>query len=124
MATKLTKLKLVKDAAPPRKLGTHGGALWKQVMAEYRITDAGGLAMLTQACIELDIAEDCRTQISRDGSCIRTKTGLKEHPLIKHELAARAFVVRTLSRLGLDVEPVKAIGRPTKPIGVDWDFDT
>ena len=34
-------------------------------------------------------------------------------PLLKHELAARAFVVRTLARLGLDLEPVRAgPGRP------------
>jgi hypothetical protein len=37
---------------------------------------------------------------------------MKEHPLLKHELAARAFVCRTLQRLGLDVEAIKPPGRP------------
>jgi hypothetical protein len=54
-----------------------------------------------------------RVQIDQDGECIRTKTGPGDHPLLKHELAARAFVVRTLGRLGLDLEPVRAgPGRP------------
>jgi hypothetical protein len=34
-------------------------------------------------------------------------------PAIKTELEARSFVVRTLARLGLNFEPVKAsVGRP------------
>jgi hypothetical protein len=36
---------------------------------------------------------------------------------LKHELANRAFVVRTLARLGLNFETVKPVGRPTQPIG-------
>jgi len=31
---------------------------------------------------------------------------------LKHELAARSFAVRTLARLGLEVEAVKPVGRP------------
>jgi hypothetical protein len=68
--------------------------------------------LLTLACQSLDRAESCRAEIDRDGEIIRSKTGTKEHPLLKHELAARAFVARTLHRLGLDVEPVRPIGRP------------
>jgi hypothetical protein len=37
---------------------------------------------------------------------------MREHPGLKHELAARSFVVRTLARLGLDVEAIKPVGRP------------
>ena len=45
------KLKLVKPTGepPPRKLGAHGGALWRSVLAEYRLEDAAGVAMLAQA---------------------------------------------------------------------------
>jgi hypothetical protein len=31
---------------------------------------------------------------------------------LRAELANRAFVVRSLARLGLDVEPVRPMGRP------------
>ena len=102
---------------PSRKLGGPGTALWRSVMAEYAIGDSGGLELLTQACQALDRAEACREQIDSDGEVIRSKTGLKDHPAMKHELANRAFVVRTLHRLGLDVEAVKPVGRPTGTFG-------
>jgi hypothetical protein len=55
----------------------------------------------------------CASQIDRDGELIPTRSGLKEHPGLKGELANRAFVSRTLQRLGLDVEPVRPdVGRP------------
>ena len=104
-------------AQPSRKLGKHGTALWRSVMAEYQIIDSGGVEMLTAAAQQLDRAESLREQIDRDGEIIRTKAGLKEHPGLRHELAARAFVVRTLARLGLDVEVVKPVGRPPSPVG-------
>ena len=40
------------------------------------------------------------------------KSGMREHPLLKAELANRAFVCRWLHRLGLNLEVVKPIGRP------------
>ena len=96
---------------PARTLGKHGTNLWRAIMSEYRIEDAGGLEMLAAACQILDRAESLREQIDADGDVIRTKTGLRDHPGLKHELAARAFVVRTLARLGLDLEAVKPNGR-------------
>jgi hypothetical protein len=101
-----------KTPTPPRPLGKHGAALWASIHGAYCINDAGGIEMLAQASAALDSAEDYASQIKKDGAVIRTNGTLKDHPLIKHELAARAFVVRTLQRLGLDVETVKPIGRP------------
>jgi hypothetical protein len=109
-------LKLVTTAPdpadPPRTLGEHGMSLWRSVHAEYGIEDAGGIEMLLLACQSLDRAEELAEHINADGVVIRSKAGLKENPLIKHELAARSFVVRTLGRLGLDVEAIKPTGRP------------
>ena len=69
--------------------------------------------MLAQACAGLDRAEALRAQIDADGEVIRGRDGLKDHPALKHELASRAFVVRTLARLGLNFEPLRAgVGRP------------
>src|SRR5215207_6693093 len=83
-------------AAPARHLGQHGSNLWRSVHAEYGIEDAGGIEMLLLACQSLDRAEELAEHINNDGVVIRSKAGLKENPLIKHELAARSFVVRTL----------------------------
>jgi hypothetical protein len=110
-------LKLVTPAsadptAPPRQLGEHGMLLWQSVMAEYGIQDSGGREMLAQACAALDRAEECALHVQRDGVTVRTKHGPKENPLLKAELANRSFIVRTLGRLGLDVEAIKPMGRP------------
>jgi hypothetical protein len=103
---------------PPRNVGNHGQSLWNRVMAEYRIEDCGGLEMLTQACQALDRAEALRAEIERDGEILRLRGTVKDHPALKHELANRAFVVRTLARLGLNFEPVKpSVGRPGHGIG-------
>jgi hypothetical protein len=102
---------------PSRPLGKHGAALWKAITAEYGIEDAGGVELLTEACQALDRAEELAAAIKRDGPVIRYKGAIKDHPAIKHELAARAFVVRTLQRLGLDVEALKPVGRPPSPLG-------
>jgi hypothetical protein len=55
-----------------------------------------------------------RETIDNDGEVISTRTGhVKEHPAIRGELANRQFITKTLMRLGLDVEPLRAsVGRP------------
>ena len=97
---------------PPRDLGRHGTTLWNGVMSEYQIRDIGGVEILAQVCAALDTAEQCAEQIRTDGVTILTKTGLREHPSLKHELAARAFICRNLQRLGLNIETIKPVGRP------------
>jgi hypothetical protein len=112
MSIKLVKTSRADPPSPPRRLGRHGQALWTTIQNEYGITDGGGVELLAQACASLDRAESLSAQITRDGEVVRTKAGLRDHPALKHELANRSFVVRTLHRLGLDVEAVKPVGRP------------
>jgi hypothetical protein len=106
-------------AEPPRKLGDHGRALWDRIMTAYDIADEAGREMLTLACQTLDRVEALREQIDRDGATILVRGAPREHPGLKPELAGRAFICRTLSRLGLDVEPLQpSAGRP--PAAVGW----
>jgi hypothetical protein len=98
--------------APPGDLGPTGVELWRSIQEQYQIGDSGGLAMLKLACASADRAERCRAQSDEEGEVVRGRTGIRDHPLLKHELAARSFTVRTLQRLGLDVEPVGPRGRP------------
>jgi hypothetical protein len=104
------------DFSPPRPLGPQ---LWDRVQSEYRISDCGGIELLAQACAALDRAEGLAAVIAADGNVIHTRTGVpKTHPGIKDELACRAFVVRTLERLGVNVESVTpSAGRPPRPHG-------
>src|SRR5262249_17884745 len=103
----------------PAGLGETGQRLWAAVQGQYNIRDAGGVELLKQACQAADRAERCRKAIDLDGELVEQPNGgTREHPLLKAEIAARSFVVRTLTRLGLDVEPVRQPGRPPGGIGV------
>jgi hypothetical protein len=103
---------------PPRPLGRHGQALWNAVMGEYGIKDTGGIELLAQACGAVDVIEMLGEAIARDGAIVYSRAGPKAHPAVKDQIAARAFVVRTLERLGLNVEAVKpGPGRPATSMG-------
>jgi hypothetical protein len=99
---------------PPESLEEAGRRLWSAIHADYVVDDAGGLEMLTQICLAADRASQYAAAIERDGGpTIRTKTGLREHPLVKHELNVKSFIVRSLHRLNLDViAPRSEVGRP------------
>src|SRR4051812_30427787 len=98
---------------PPRKLGPSGLSLWDAIMSEYDLSDRGGLEILFQICAALDRAEEMAAQINRDGCVISIRGVTREHPLLKVELGCRAFITRNLQRLGLNVEAVRPIGRPS-----------
>jgi hypothetical protein len=103
---------------PPRALGQYGLRLWQTVLGGYAIDDIGGLELLCLACQALDRAERCREAIDEEGESIHTRGGgIRAHPLLRDELANRAFVVRTLDRLGINTEAIKPPGRPSSPIG-------
>jgi Phage terminase, small subunit len=105
-------------ADPPPTLRKAGAALWRSIMAEYAIADSGGRALLEQACASADRAAECAATIAEQGAVISTKHGLKDHPLLRHETAARGLVGRLIARLGLDVEPVRpTAGRPASGFG-------
>jgi hypothetical protein len=98
--------------APPGKLGETGMALWRAVTTNYAFDDPGSVQVLFQACAATERAEKCRAIIDEDGEVLRTRTGPRSHPLLRDELNNRAFAVRALGKLGLDLEPVRGIGRP------------
>ena len=106
---------------PPRKLGQHGLKLWHAITADYHIEDVGGIELLAQACAAADRAEALAAIIAEDGETIKGKNGLRAHPCLKDELAARSFVVRTLARLGITTENLKPVGRPAKGFGIMVD---
>jgi hypothetical protein len=102
---------------PPLRLGPEGRGLWDRVLREYDIDDVGGREILAQACSALDRAEALRKAIEKQGEVVKSRAGLRAHPAIKEELAARGFVCRQLSRLGLNLEPVQNVGRPAGMTG-------
>jgi hypothetical protein len=100
--------------AAPASLGKAGAELWLAVHRDYVIEDSAGHQMLLRICEAADSLSSYDEQIARDGPTIRTASGMREHPLLKHQLATRSFVVRSLHRLNLDVIPPRnEIGRPS-----------
>ena len=99
--------------APPDGLREAGRKLWASVHADFVITDAAGLETMRRICETADTIADYDAEIERDGVTIRTKTGIREHPLLKHRLAGQSFITRALHRLNLDViAPRSELGRP------------
>jgi hypothetical protein len=101
---------------PPRKLGQHGRNLWNSIQSTYRIYDVGGRELLAQACAALDRVESLSEQIARDGEVFNDgEHPPRAHPALRDELAGRAFVARTLERLGVTaVARDTPAGRPGK----------
>jgi hypothetical protein len=102
---------------PPRPLGQAGRSLWDRVQKEYDVSDVAGVEMLTILGEASDRISTLRAQIDADGEVIRYRGTIRAHPALRDELANRAFVIRTLQKLGLNYEPVKAHGRPPSPLG-------
>jgi hypothetical protein len=102
------------EIKPPRSLGRAGADLWRRITQNYDIHDEGGRELLAQACAAADRAAELQALIDKDGAVIMTRTGPREHPGMKAELAQRAFITRTLQRLGLNWEPLHSgPGRPS-----------
>jgi hypothetical protein len=106
---------------PPSNLGKTGADLWNRVHSESVIDDVGGVETLAQICAAADRAAELGARITADGAVIRVKGIPRPHPCLRDELAARAFVVRGLARLGLTLEPLKPVGRPG--LVTDWTGD-
>jgi hypothetical protein len=76
------------------------------------IGDAGGLELLAQICAAADTVAALSVEIERDGPVIRTARGTKPNPCLRDLLNHRAFITRTMTKLGINIEPTKAMGRP------------
>ena len=118
----MTKLRLIDTGAggPQRPLQQAGMALWRSITGEYDVTDAAGIEPLTLACESLDRAEEIKSLINHAGVGAVSETGhVRANPLLRDELACRAFVSKCIERLGVNQEPTKAVGRPPG----SWDFE-
>jgi hypothetical protein len=98
--------------APPKPLGPSGMSLWGRVTGAYAITDEGGRELLWQACACEDRRAELSDVLAADGVVIRSRAGPREHPAVKLELASRAFIAKSLERLGLNLETVRGPGNP------------
>src|SRR5262249_32360190 len=99
---------------PPPHLGKDGKLIWEQLVSEFGITDAGGLALVTTIGECRDRLTEAQALIKRHGAVITTTTGvLRSNPARKVEVDARNGMLAALRMLNLDIEPLRdGPGRP------------
>lgn len=85
-----------------------------------------GLEMLVQICHAADRAAECAKKIEAEGLVVASASGTpRDHPLIRHELAARSFVTKALRALGLNFEALRrSPGRPPASVPVPYGIST
>ena len=97
----------------PEGLDATGAALWSELVGTYEWDDPAAYRTLLEACFAIQRAERCRKLIDEQGEVARTKAGLKSHPLLRDEVAARALGCRLLARLGtIWSRSGRLVGRP------------
>ena len=103
-------------ASTPEHLKTDGSALWRDMVAEYGIADAAGLALLTSAAECLDRMRAAQKAIADHGEIVVDRYGApKLNPACNLEKDARAGMLAAFRALNLDLEPLRdGPGRPTR----------
>ncbi len=103
-----------KSPKPPKTLSREAAALWRKLIAEYGITDEGGLLLLGTAMEAFTRMRQVQAALTKDGLIVRDRFGqAKAHPLCTIERDSRAQMLAALKHLNLDLEPINPrIGRP------------
>jgi P27 family predicted phage terminase small subunit len=97
----------------PARLSKESQRWWRKIQQEYQITDPGGLLILLTAMESLDRLRDAQAAIETHGACIQDRFGvIKQNPMCNVERDSRTAFYAGLRALNLDLEPLKAIGRP------------
>ena len=99
---------------PPKTLSREAAALWRRLVAEYGITDEGGLLLLGTALEAFTRMRQAQEALAEDGLTVADRFGqMKAHPLTTVERDSRAQLLAALKHLNLDLEPLRNTpGRP------------
>jgi len=101
---------------PPNHLSPHGSRFFTDVAAEYDISDAAGLALLTTAAECLDRMRAAQAAIAVFGEMtVDRYGGPKINPACGLEKDARTGFLAALKAMNLDIEPLR--DRPGRPAG-------
>lgn len=103
------------DDRLPSDLTPNAHAWGVLILDEFKIDDSPGLLLLGEALRAWDRAREASVAIARDGTIVKDRFGVpKAHPGVAIERDARASMLAAFRALHLDVEPPKAVGRPTR----------
>jgi phage terminase small subunit len=103
----------------PRHLKRAGAKLWADLVEQYAISDAAGLALLQVAAECVDRQTAARAAILKHGEVVTDRYGApKLNPALALEKDARNGLLAALKSLNLDVEPIRdGPGRPPNQRG-------
>jgi P27 family predicted phage terminase small subunit len=102
-----------KNIRAPSGLSPEARKWWRKIRTEYAIDDPGGLLILQALCEAFDTMREAQKILKADGMRVVDRFGqVKSNPLCAVQRDARAQVLAGLKALNLDIEPLKAIGRP------------
>jgi P27 family predicted phage terminase small subunit len=97
----------------PAGLSAEARRWWRQLVEEYEIEDSGGRLILLTMFEAFDRMRAAQKIISEEGETVKDRfEQLKAHPMVAVERDSRAAFYAGLRALNLDLEPLKAIGRP------------
>jgi phage terminase small subunit len=100
----------------PKGLSPGSRAWFRGMVAEYGVSDAGGITLLTLAAEARNRMLEAAAAVAKDGLLQSDSYGRsKAHPLLAVERDARGQMLAALKALHLDVEPLK--GAPGRPGG-------
>jgi P27 family predicted phage terminase small subunit len=98
----------------PKHLSNDAKTFFSQVIEEFDIQDAAGLALLLTACEALDRMAAARRVIEADGEIVKDRYGQsKVHPACALEKDSRSGFLAAMRALSLDISPTLPVGRPT-----------
>lgn len=93
----------IRAARPPAELSPEARKLWSEILDDYEIDDAGGLAILRQLCEALERLRECQAAIKADGVTVKGYRGQpRPHPLLKTESECRRQMLACYRALNLD----------------------
>jgi P27 family predicted phage terminase small subunit len=101
-------------ASPPELLSDPAKALWHRLVDEFDFSDTLGRVMLAEGLMAWDRARAASEMIARDGAVVSGSDGTpRRHPACGIERDSRAQAIKIFRELGLNLEPVNPVGRPS-----------
>jgi P27 family predicted phage terminase small subunit len=99
-----------------RKLSVEAQQIKDGLLAEYDISDTGGLAILQRGLEAFDDMRKAQRVIDKQGMTFLGERGqIKAHPLLTVVRDCRAQFLAALKQLNLDIEPLH--DKPGRPPG-------
>jgi hypothetical protein len=99
----------------PAHLGAEGREFYSDMVEEFGIVDASGIALLTRAAECLDRIKQAQNAIRKHGAVMVVNDKLVANPAVRIEKEGRDGFYAAIRLLHLEIP--KAVGRPPRPIG-------